>query len=83
MSESMIERVAKAMFPHFWDENMEGDDPYLMPKIRGTAREKARAAIEAMREPTFEMVEAPAAIEIDPGTADDVWRAMISKAMEG
>lgn len=74
-TENMVERVAKAIGMTIPNRS---DATYVTPYTMLAAR----AAIEAMREPTFAMVEAPATLEIDPGTADDVWRAMIVKALE-
>ncbi len=63
------------------------------PKAAGLVRKSARAAIEAMREPSEEMVEAAVAPYRDKNTAEfdalfrktvaGYWRAMIDKALTG
>lgn len=45
-------------------------------------RRLARAAIEAFREPTDEMVSMLAAQMVLPGKARDAWRAMIDAALK-
>lgn len=72
MSDSMIEKVAKAIW-----ESQHG--PWEMASEAGkrSLRVEARAAIKAMREPTDEMIHAGnnAMVYIDC-TALNVWRAM-------
>jgi hypothetical protein len=75
MSE-MIERVARALCSLDWGSLPEGGGPVFEIYFR-----QARAAIEAMREPTEGMV--LAAIRAD---ADDMpfaqWRAMIDEVLK-
>lgn len=69
---SMIERVAKAISaaqtqtPDMWQA--------FLPE--------ARAAIEAMREPTEEMVWSHEVPHYGPDEAREAWRAMIDAAMK-
>lgn len=88
MSE-MIERVAKAILattgePTMWDHYAPGTQEHY--------RSMARAAIEAMREPTAAMIEVgDASVDLDwslePGEGLDgvdvtpAWRAMIDAAL--
>lgn len=69
MSE-MIERVAKALGGGDWDS---------CPNDRPRWREDARAAIEAMREPTEEMIEAANECE---ASWKSIWPAMLDAATE-
>ena len=64
MTDSLIERVALA----FWGDEYDGSEYQL----RG-----ARAAIEAMREPTPEMLPA----EMYEKTYRHIWQKMISAAL--
>jgi hypothetical protein len=66
----LIERVARALTDHW--ENLE-------EKQRNYFYQKARAAIEAMREPTEAMI----AREDDDGRAMviEIWQAMIDAAL--
>ena len=69
MTDSLIERVARA----FWGDEYDGSEYQL----RG-----ARAAIEAMREPTEEMMLAgERANEPLDSPAYTTWRAMIDAAL--
>ena len=71
MSE-LIERVAEAIRTseaYWWNRSDEPDD--------GLAETLARAAIEAMREPTAEMINAPSNLD---GIVD-AYRAMIDAAL--
>ena len=91
MSE-MVERVARAI----WQESVGRADWYKWETFRPDAwgrclsMAQARAAIEAMREPTEAMIEA-ARNEDDPGFCDepgfaaphkDAWQAMIDAALK-
>ena len=81
MSNDMIERVARALAAsdrHFsdggsWDE--------LDPIEHDIYMASARAAIEAMREPTSEMVDAAYANTGGVG-ATKCWQAMIDEALK-
>jgi len=82
MSE-MIERVARAIFRADYPEEGEGSE-IAWEKRAHWYSEAARAAIEAMREPTEEMSEAgnvPTYQWVD-NTADDVWSRMIDAALK-
>jgi hypothetical protein len=71
MSENMIERVAKAMRAE------SGGKPFSWENA-------ARAAIEALRQPTEEMIEAGDMVldsEYFSGEPVDVWRAMIDATL--
>jgi len=76
MSDSMVERMAKALEPKCRAFG-QGDMPITV------AREFARAVLEAMREPTPQMCEfAEDNFDRDADPIAVCWRAMISKAME-
>jgi hypothetical protein len=73
MSE-MVDRVAAAIREseaYWWNRDDEPDD--------GLAETLARAAIEAMREPTLAVLEAGPS---EPYMDIDVWRAMIDEALK-
>lgn len=85
MSE-MIERMARAMRPK-WFDGSEAGEPY-----REAARADARAALEAMKEPTEEMYVAwientERVADAEPTGRDQLaacksdWQAMLSAAM--
>lgn len=88
MSESMIDRVAKAIYDaanaedyvsdyRFHDGDTTLDGRFNLDKF-------ARAAIEAMREPTKAMLKDGWEHTADPCWEDDVadcWRAMIDAAL--
>lgn len=86
----MIERVARALTLH---EGSDPDGPTTIadrPKRWMLVIEDARAAIEAMREPTEAMVAhaheefdlAPFGIFPGPFTLEKVWRAMVDEALK-
>lgn len=91
MSESMVERAARAMWARRWDN---GDEDWSSePKrVRAEYQKDARAAIAALREPTEAMIAAAKAkrwvgaiddgpgIEFDP-TPEDAWGAMIDQIL--
>lgn len=79
MSE-MVERVARAIYFRGDDQ---GDTAWHHCQLwhRDVAREQARAAIEAMREPTEAMVKAAYGRE-RTGTERGNWRAMIDAALK-
>lgn len=94
MSDSLIERVARAMHAK-WFEIRPGDFGQAaweeMPESwRHETMEFARAAIEAMREPTEAMLNAKYGPEnyervsgwLDSLDAETVWQAMIDVALE-
>lgn len=93
MSESMVERVARALWDHMqkdWpsriQESWDAEDALgrvVSELKKNYQRDLARAAIEAMREPTKEMISAVylgslAQLET---SAEDVWHSMISAAL--
>ena len=94
MSE-MVERVARAVAAADWRAEIdEASEPerwleaaiaYDLTNDNGRFRydEIARAAIEAMREPTEAMIDAGYAVGYspDPLPTDLVWRAMIDAAL--
>ena len=74
IEQTMVERVARAVDP----EAMASDNPNL----RAIALTKARAAIEAMREPTEAML---AAVHDEPAAQRAAlwqWQIMVQAAME-
>lgn len=90
MVESMVERVARAICDGRWDaehfnETANGEEP---EEQREYWRGIARAAIEAMREPTDAMVEAgfDAGDDTVQGYSEnadpqDTWQSMIDAAI--
>ena len=89
MSE-MIERVAREICitsghaPDALDPRTFGPDNLLRPQWMNFV-EQARAAIAAMREPTYEMVKSGVMKRLGVGTAADLveaeWRAMIDQSL--
>ena len=85
----MIERVARALEPFAWSELAESNwKPGALIEARCATLAKARAAVEAMREPTLGMLSASAAkmtMEDDCWSADELseryWNAMIDAAL--
>ncbi len=84
MNISMIERVARAM----WDANLKsGSSEFCSPweseteALRADWRSFARAAIEAMREPTGAMVDAGYAASAEAEDIGTTWPAMIDEAL--
>lgn len=57
MTQSMIERVARAIWADYWDSDAVPWEE-MDEAARQTALSMACAAIEAMREPSFEMMAA-------------------------
>lgn len=90
----MIERVARAIDPVAFDPSIEDENyPGEIEDNRTAALSRARAAIEAMREPTEGMQKAgfrvnvwenPKSINVGRVTipADKPWRAMIDEALK-
>lgn len=76
---NMVERVARAI--HFRGDD-QGDDAWdhCQTWLRMAAREQARAAIEAMREPTTEMKFC--GIQEEAYGIDATWKAMIDTALK-
>jgi hypothetical protein len=89
MSE-MVERVAQAIYEK-WAANRSVPETWaevsrLGHSIAREARDEARAAIEAMREPTVEMLVAAQedwmCVRAAEERGDFIWRAMINTALE-
>lgn len=89
---SMIERMARALADGDWDaasflETPNGEPP---EDFREGWREKARAAIEAMMEPTeamlsdgaFQIFSGERITESDIAAAKRVWKAMLRQALK-
>ena len=83
MSDTMLERVGKAIAEHLHRDGDFGlDGATAFQERRGEFDGMARAAIEAMRAPTVDMCIAGAkAGRVRPYEADDVFEAMISAAL--
>lgn len=93
MTESMLERVARAICKQ---QNLDPDKLIDLPHPSGVGIKRvhtwrmgipvARAAIEAMREPTVGMADAGHQGEVDLSDDDPtpirVWRAMLAAALE-
>ncbi len=77
MSE-MIERVAKAIYDRTLEDDQLAD--YGLPMA--DAITCAKAAIEAMREPTQDMLNAGKAIMTDYDDSLECWQAMIDEALK-
>jgi hypothetical protein len=94
----MVERVARAILPQAWEPIMLRDMPgpqggrrfggWMQLEDRGASVEQAKAAIEAMREPTEGMIRAISVgcgatpeCEFDLALARDRIRAMIDAAL--
>lgn len=93
VSESMVERVADAIFAAFQAGSpRDGARTVadLSPNFAEMYRKQARAAILAMREPTKAMSEAGCPLPDDSGApycydrsvTDEAWRAMIDAALK-
>lgn len=88
MTDSFIEGVAKAIFEHaysvFEQPPQWADEPIRTHEIY---KNRARAAIEAMREPTEAMCNAYCRLESEEGVMDgliskDAWQAMIDEVLK-
>lgn len=77
MSETMIERVAKVLSPNSWESLNTSCDTKAKKKRRVASLDYAKRCIEAMREPTEEMLDAAMADE-EKGH----WQAMIDAALK-
>lgn len=86
---NMIERVARAIRPRVWARLDSGEISDDANDARYRSLEQARAAIEAMREPTDKMVRSAYECR-DPGFCDEpgetqspeeCWEAMIDAAL--
>lgn len=91
MAGSMIERVARVLEPQAWTVAGEADSIAYRNRRTASLR-KARAAIEAMREPTAASVSAGALIPIQTfegpeatvlsEEAGEIYRTMIDAALK-
>jgi hypothetical protein len=75
-----VERVARAMSPYLWEEGgplTEENKEWMRPH----AIQQARAAIEAMREPTDAMLEPFDSIEFG-GSPQYAWNRAIDAALK-
>ncbi len=82
----MIDRVARAIYAATGPEGSNathGNFDILLPELQDDIRNWARAAIEAMREPTDEMDDAGEAMrdQCDHLSAMNAWHAMIDAAL--
>ncbi len=78
MTETMIERVARAINAEAEGPDGRGwNDEDL--RTKANCRAEARAAIEAMREPTEEMLRS---VLLSREIAGQVWQAMIDAALD-
>ena len=75
---TMIERVAQAFYKHFFEGDWPPETEVDIGMGADDFREAARAAIEAMREPT----EAMAETVVDDDDAKAIWRDMIDAALK-
>lgn len=82
----MLDRVARAICcPDGCKGDTGSGNPCYISGEDAMAMRQARAAIQAMREPTYEMVDAGllANLEIQDGIpAENAWRAMIREALK-
>lgn len=78
-TQGLLEKIARAI--HFRGDD-QGDDAWnhCQPWLREVAREQARAALTAMREPTEDQLRA--AWDAVDYNIDDFWRAMVDAALE-
>lgn len=70
----MLERVARAIDPDVWEG--EGDYPAMKARIesrRAVSLMNARAAIEAMRDPTPEIYRALTKAGMNASPRDEIW----------
>lgn len=91
----MLERVARAMAGHFGQnfddlpkdkqdrrDRLRSTQDYVPDHDQSDVLEAARAALEAMLEPSIDMCAAGRAFG-DDYAAGDVWKAMIQAALDG
>lgn len=81
---TMVERVARIIHPGAWEpEAAPWCWELLVEKAQQEARGKARAAIEALREPTEAMFDAAYATNCidERGQGEDFYRAVIDAAL--
>lgn len=85
-AESIVERAAKATFAQTQEEGQFVNEPWESPalaKVRELFRKRARAVLEAIREPSEGMnADGMAVSGLDGETNQHVWQAMIDAALE-
>lgn len=87
MSE-MVERAARAIRPDLWsaanNEKVAGGNASIVGQ-RFRAIDQASAALESLRIPTPEMLEAAntAGSDLSPALPQEIWPAMIDAAIAG
>jgi hypothetical protein len=74
-ADSMVERVARAIYVASGGENWDGAGAW----VKAAYTMRARAAIEAMRTPTPNMLEAGT---LHPNTMAEAWHSMITAALD-
>jgi hypothetical protein len=79
MADNMVERVSRALNAAVQDD----DNEMACVIIANRDDILARAAIEAMREPTDAMTEAGDEMADWECNADRIWQAMIDQALKG
>ncbi|RKD68949.1 hypothetical protein [Rhizobium sp. WW_1] len=90
---NMIERVARAIDPDVWESNIPiptRGDTLDFHERRQKSCALARAFFEAAREPTSEILDAPAMRDwiwndgnpVTDGELKDAWQAMIDAALQ-
>lgn len=80
----MRERIARAIEPVWWDEidgvHILDNFPDQHKFYQKRALERADAVLDALREPTEEMLKAAWKAQHNGKTQIEVWQAMIDKA---
>lgn len=86
MTDSMIERVANAIYAAFQAPGLAGNTPRTIADLSANYaemyRQQARAAIAAMRLPTEAMHEAGSRFCQECADSLDAWHAMIDTALK-
>lgn len=84
MASEMVERVAKAIDPDAFEACSHGRSGFCLmcAEDRDFAIYRARAAIEAMREPTEAMAVTGFGAVCNNAFVGPVWQAMIDEALE-
>lgn len=81
----MVERVARAICKEQFASLDEWNWELQSDAFRESYRDKARAAIEAMKEPTDAMIEASRIVSLEMGsfcTVADQYKTMLRQALE-
>lgn len=83
MSNEMIERVARAIAPQAWaNVGIVGRDTLAQSSRRKASLKHAKAAIQAMRKPTLDMVDAFKYFSSDDLPATKAYQRMIDAALK-